>query len=65
MPDLSADTTKSVSSTKSSAAPVTGSGPTTPRIAVIGAGITGMTTAFRLQQQGYDVTVIERQRYAG
>ena len=37
---------------------------TTPSIAVIGAGITGMTTAFRLQQQGYDVTVIDRQPYA-
>ena len=37
---------------------------TTPSIAVIGAGITGMTTAFRLQQQGYNVTVIERQPYA-
>ncbi|MEO0393516.1 MAG: D-amino acid dehydrogenase [Pseudomonadota bacterium] len=35
-----------------------------PSVAVIGAGITGMTTAFRLQQQGYDVTVIERHRYA-
>lgn len=36
-----------------------------PHIAVIGAGITGVTTAYALSQQGYDVTVIDRQRYAG
>ncbi|MEM6727266.1 MAG: D-amino acid dehydrogenase [Pseudomonadota bacterium] len=35
------------------------------RIAVIGAGITGITTAFQLHQRGFDVTVIDRQRYAG
>ncbi len=34
-------------------------------IAVIGAGITGITTAFQLFQQGFEVTVIDRQRYAG
>ncbi|WP_147127177.1 D-amino acid dehydrogenase [Shimia ponticola] len=34
-------------------------------IAVIGAGITGITTAFQLHQRGFDVTVIDRQRYAG
>ncbi|MEM9854621.1 MAG: D-amino acid dehydrogenase [Pseudomonadota bacterium] len=33
-------------------------------IAVIGAGITGVTTAFQLHQRGFDVTVIDRQRYA-
>ncbi len=32
-------------------------------IAVIGAGITGVTTAYALRQQGYDVIVIDRQRY--
>ncbi|MEO0666169.1 MAG: FAD-dependent oxidoreductase, partial [Pseudomonadota bacterium] len=34
-------------------------------IAVIGAGIAGITTAFQLHQRGFDVTVIDRQRYAG
>ncbi|QDQ86572.1 D-amino acid dehydrogenase [Alcaligenaceae bacterium SJ-26] len=33
------------------------------RIAVIGAGITGVTTAYALRKQGYDVTVLERHRY--
>jgi D-amino-acid dehydrogenase len=32
-------------------------------IAVIGAGITGVTTAYSLRERGYDVTVIDRQRY--
>jgi D-amino-acid dehydrogenase len=32
-------------------------------IAIIGAGITGITTAYALQQRGYDVTVLERHRY--
>lgn len=36
-----------------------------PHIAVIGAGIAGITTAFRLFDRGFDVTVIDRQRYAG
>ncbi|MGB3272474.1 MAG: D-amino acid dehydrogenase [Xanthobacteraceae bacterium] len=35
-----------------------------PHIAIIGAGITGVTTAYALLQRGYDVTVIERHRYA-
>ena len=35
-----------------------------PHIAVIGAGITGVTTAFQLHQRGFDVTVYDRQRYA-
>lgn len=33
------------------------------RIAVIGAGITGITTAYYLAKQGYSVTVYERERY--
>ncbi|MDH5857931.1 D-amino acid dehydrogenase [Lampropedia aestuarii] len=33
-------------------------------IAIIGGGITGITTAYALAQRGYDVTVIERHRYA-
>nr|WP_278116103.1 D-amino acid dehydrogenase [Mesorhizobium sp. WSM4875]WIE94635.1 D-amino acid dehydrogenase [Mesorhizobium sp. WSM4875] len=35
-----------------------------PHIAVIGAGITGITTAYALLERGYSVTIIERQRYA-
>lgn len=34
-----------------------------PRIAVIGAGISGVTAAYALAQRGYDVTVIDRGRY--
>ena len=34
------------------------------RIAVIGAGITGMSTAWMLNQQGYDVTLYDKNRYA-
>ena len=33
-------------------------------IAVLGAGITGITTAFALNARGFDVTVFDRQRYA-
>jgi D-amino-acid dehydrogenase len=33
-------------------------------IAVIGAGITGVTTAYALRDQGYEVTVFDRHRYA-
>lgn len=33
-------------------------------IAIIGAGITGVTTAYALARRGYDVTVLDRQRYA-
>ncbi|WP_158743718.1 D-amino acid dehydrogenase [Acidisphaera sp. L21] len=33
-------------------------------IAVIGAGITGVTTAYALLDKGYDVTVFDRHRYA-
>ena len=35
-----------------------------PHIAIIGAGITGVTTAYALLQRGYSVTIIERERYA-
>ncbi|SIT39251.1 D-amino acid dehydrogenase 3 small subunit [Paraburkholderia piptadeniae] len=34
------------------------------RIAVIGAGVTGVTTAYALIQRGFDVTVFDRHRYA-
>ena len=34
------------------------------KIAVIGAGITGVTTARALMEKGFDVTVIDRHRYA-
>ncbi|NDV02736.1 D-amino acid dehydrogenase [Pseudoroseicyclus tamaricis] len=33
-------------------------------IAVLGAGITGITTAYSLHKRGYDVTVYDRNRYA-
>ncbi len=33
-------------------------------IAVIGAGITGVTTAYALLERGHDVTVLDRHRYA-
>lgn len=35
-----------------------------PSIAVLGAGITGVTTAYSLHKRGFDVTVFDRQRYA-
>ncbi|AFT90364.1 D-amino acid dehydrogenase [Paraburkholderia phenoliruptrix] len=35
-----------------------------PRIAVLGAGITGVTTAYALAQRGHTITVYERHRYA-
>lgn len=34
-----------------------------PHIAVLGAGITGVTTAYALSRRGFDVTVVERHRY--
>jgi D-amino-acid dehydrogenase len=34
------------------------------RIIIIGAGITGVTSAYALQQRGHEVTVIDRNRYA-
>src|ERR1700704_4947233 len=34
------------------------------RIAIIGAGITGVTTAYALAERGFEVTVIDRHRYA-
>ena len=34
------------------------------QIAVIGAGITGITTAYALQERGFEVTILDRNRYA-
>jgi len=34
-----------------------------PHIVIIGAGVTGVTTAHALLERGYDVTVVERNRY--
>jgi glycine/D-amino acid oxidase-like deaminating enzyme len=34
-------------------------------IAIIGGGITGVTSAYTLAQAGYRVTLIEKNRYAG
>jgi D-amino-acid dehydrogenase len=34
-------------------------------IGVIGAGITGTTTAYALNERGYDVTIFDQHRYAG
>ncbi len=34
-----------------------------PHIVVLGAGITGVTTAYALSRRGFDVTVVERHRY--
>lgn len=35
-----------------------------PHIAVVGGGITGVTTAYALSRRGFDVTLYERHRYA-
>ncbi len=35
-----------------------------PKVAVIGAGVTGLTTAYALLDRGYEVTVFDRNRYA-
>lgn len=43
--------------------PVLGSN-TMSRVAIIGAGVTGLTTAYELLDQGFEVTVFDRQRYA-
>jgi D-amino-acid dehydrogenase len=34
------------------------------KIAILGAGITGVTTAYALQERGFHVSLIDRQRYA-
>ncbi|MFY8042934.1 MAG: FAD-dependent oxidoreductase, partial [Rhodoferax sp.] len=34
-------------------------------LAIIGGGITGVTSAYALAQAGYQVTLIEKNRYAG
>ena len=34
------------------------------KIAVIGAGVTGVTTAYALLNRGYDVSVFDQNRYA-
>ena len=34
-------------------------------IGVIGAGITGVTTAYALSERGYDVTIFDQHRYSG
>ena len=34
------------------------------KIAIVGAGITGITTAYQLLEKGYEVTVFEKNRYA-
>jgi len=38
---------------------------TTIRVAVVGAGIAGLTAALRLLERGYDVTLYERKAYLG
>ncbi len=40
-------------------------GPTSPRIAVIGAGIVGVSCALHLQRLGASVTMIDRQEPGG
>ena len=43
----------------------TSTGNRMPHIAVVGAGIAGVTTAYALNERGYDVTVFDQHRYAG
>jgi protoporphyrinogen oxidase len=35
------------------------------RIAIVGAGITGLTTAYRLSQKGHQVVIFEKEKYPG
>ena len=35
------------------------------RVAIVGAGIAGMTAAYRLHQQGHEITVYEANNYYG
>jgi D-amino-acid dehydrogenase len=34
------------------------------KVAIIGSGITGVTTAYALLERGHSVVVLDRQRYA-
>jgi protoporphyrinogen oxidase len=47
------------------AAPLRSHGPESPRVAVIGAGLLGLTAAYRLAQAGMNVTVYERDAQLG
>ncbi|TSC54428.1 MAG: Uncharacterized protein LiPW31_127, partial [Microgenomates group bacterium LiPW_31] len=35
------------------------------RIAIIGAGFTGLTTALRFSQKGHAVTIFEKEKFCG
>jgi monoamine oxidase len=40
-------------------------GPSGKKVAVLGAGIAGLTVAYELERAGYDVTIIEASRRIG